>query len=34
MAGGRGSRLAIITNAIDHIPLVDQLAYARDHSIR
>lgn len=31
MAGGRGSRLAVITNALDYIPLVEQLAYTRDH---
>lgn len=31
MAGGQGSRLAIITNALDYIPPLDQLAYTRNH---
>ena len=30
MAGGEGSRLAIIPNALDYIPIVDQINYARD----
>ena len=30
MAGGPGSRMAILTNALDHIPLVDQQAYTRN----
>lgn len=30
MAGGEGSRLAIIPNALDYIPILDQLNYARD----
>jgi dipeptidase E len=29
MAGGRGARMAVITNALDYIPLEDQLGYAR-----
>lgn len=29
MAGGAGARMAVITNALDAIPLTDQLAYAR-----
>ncbi len=31
LAGGPGSRLAVITNALDYIPPLDQLAYKRNH---
>ena len=31
LAGGRGARMAVITNALDYIPLAAQLEYTRTH---
>jgi dipeptidase E len=31
LAGGRGARMAVVTNALDYIPLEAQLEHARNH---